>query len=358
MIEDNLYYSKKLTTNYPMISSYPFHANLLSIISNTDEYLSWFYNYYIQLEIPPIGHWLGTRLDFYTPLLWKSCPWIYYQRISRDLLAKKWKSICEFIIDSIDLGYYAYFNIDRFYISEYDSSHKEHRVHDIFVFGYNLKNKTFNIADNFRDNKYYYANASFDEIMESYLNVDDNWLFGVELIKFRKKGEYKFDISIVKDFLVDFLESKNTKERYRLPSEQVAISEGMKNAYINNSNLHAGGWKFGRDIYNVLREYIGLIDNKNNDVDLRSFHVLKEHKVVMLGRLKYLYDNQYISNIERIYSNYEDVKEWTIILLNLMIKYSICGNENILERATKLLYDIEMVEYNVLSEVLNQIIKG
>ncbi len=43
-------HSKQLPMKYPFITSYPSHANLISVLSNYQEAVPWIYNFYIQLE--------------------------------------------------------------------------------------------------------------------------------------------------------------------------------------------------------------------------------------------------------------------------------------------------------------------
>lgn len=105
---------KILTMTPPFITSYPNHANILSVISHDDETIPWLLNSYIQLEAPKMLT-NGLRMDYYTSVLWKTCPWVYYQRMSRELILRKWDSIVDFIVDCIDLGYYVYFLIDTYY---------------------------------------------------------------------------------------------------------------------------------------------------------------------------------------------------------------------------------------------------
>ncbi len=115
-------YEKILPMNYPVITSYPTHANILSCVTQYEDSMQWFYDYYIQLfggrDVSQ-----GCYMDFFAPIPWKSCPWINYQRISRDLIAKKWDSITEFFIECINSGYYLFLYLDQFHIP--DSGHHQ-----------------------------------------------------------------------------------------------------------------------------------------------------------------------------------------------------------------------------------------
>ena len=135
---------KILPVKYPEITSYPHHANLLSILSNNQEHLAWFYNHYFQLAIRESqdkGLDFYKRLDFYIGYgvftLIKNCPFIADHGLSIDLIRMKWDHIVDFMIDSINCGYYIYFLIDEFYISAYQNAlMKQHFFHDIMIFEY------------------------------------------------------------------------------------------------------------------------------------------------------------------------------------------------------------------------------
>lgn len=125
---------------YPIITCYPNHANLISVISQNENYTSWFLNNYIQLFADKNDYKKNLlRLDFYTNNLWQSCPFVYYQKISRQFLSKFNTSIIDFCIEALELSSYIYFLVDVFYISNYQSAYKKwHNVHDIFIYGVDL----------------------------------------------------------------------------------------------------------------------------------------------------------------------------------------------------------------------------
>lgn len=324
----------------PPITSYPSHANLLSVILNHEEAKPWFYNYYIQLEAPSGGN--GVRLDFYTTLLYKTCPWIYYQRVSRELAAKKWSSITEFIIDSIDLGYYVYLMVDEYFIPGYMNYQQEHQRHDIFIFGYDLESKTFNVADCFLDGRYYYTTAAFDRIETGYHHIPaaEDWMDGIELIRFRKKHEYNFDLSLILCFIEDYLNSQNTSQRYKIPSEYWC--DGMpRQSFV-----------FGLKIYDLLQEHLEQSVKQKTDPDLRPFHVLWDHKTVMVSRIKFLGENQYLRNADSFYQSYREIARESLIVRNLLIKMLFLGNDTKIKSMQMRLTQIAATEREVLLRML------
>lgn len=330
----------------PPITTYPSHADLLSVILNHEESYAWFYNYYIQLEAPPDG--VGVRLDFYTTLLFKTCPFIYYQRISRDLVAQKWGKISDYIIDCLDLGYYVYFLVDRYYIPEYAEYQKRHRIHDIFVFGYNLSEKTFNVADCFSGGLYRYAKATFTQIESGYENFHltgrPDWFDGVESISYRNKFDYAFDINLVIEFIEDYLSSKSTSQRYKIPSEKYC-AEGLERK----------NFVYGLAIYQLLQEHIKRSREYLN-FDIRPFSLLWNHKTVMQDRIKYLAGNNYLRDWVFPAEEYARFAEETLNLRNMIIETMVSRNPKYIDFMIEKLGEIALRERDVLEKMLESII--
>ncbi|WMJ86462.1 hypothetical protein [Anaerocolumna sp. MB42-C2] len=349
-MDTNHIYFKVLPMQYPQITCYPFHANLLSVVGNYQESIPWFYNYYIQLEVKR-NYENGVRLDFYTTLLWKCCPWIYFQRLSRDFILRKWDSIIDFIIDSIDLGYYVYFIANYFYIPISKNYNQYHKVHDIFIFGYDKNTQMFDVADFFRDGIYEYAKVPFSCINIAYNSLSEcskqhDWLNGVELISFFKRSEYhnnkeldyRFDPALVKSFICDYITSSNTLEKYKIPTEK----------WKRN-------WVYGVEIYDFLIEYLEQLSSNKVPFDTRPFAVLNDHKKLMMMRIKFMGENSFLYNWKDLYQDYSNVLNRASILKGLWIKYSISSDKKLLNRMILIINEIKKIEIDVLTSLCNNI---
>lgn len=96
-------------------------------------------------------------MDFFTPYLWESCPWISYQRLHRTFVNNKWDSFTGFLIESIKQGYYVLAWFDHYYVPKHSFFQKIHKLHDCFVYGYDIEKEVFYIANFLTDNKYLYS---------------------------------------------------------------------------------------------------------------------------------------------------------------------------------------------------------
>ena len=336
---------------YPPITCYPYQANLLSVILNTKKAIPWYFNNFIQLEGPKKNE-NSMRIDFYSSLLWKTCPWLYYQRISRELVDIGWNSIVNFIIDSINQGYYIYFTVNTYFISIYPDYQKKHRIHDIFVYGYNNTENILFVADNFKNGIYSYEGITYNELKEGFNNItltkgygnfenEIDWIAGIELISFREKYGYDFDINLIISDLTDYISSKNSHKKYWPRSDSY--------------------WKqnctYGIKIYDLLIDYIKELIDDNKEYDLRPFHVLYEHKSVMLSRIKYMGNNNFLNNYLVLYNKYVEIKNNCLVIRNFMIKSTISNNnKKILKKVKLLLSETKINEYNIIKDLLANII--
>ncbi|AEY66125.1 hypothetical protein [Clostridium sp. BNL1100] len=333
---------KILKTIYPPITSYPTHANILSTALINDESIIWFYDYYIQLFA---GKDLSENcyVDFFAPIAWKCCPWIHYQRINREFIENKWSSICEFLVDSIDSGYYAFLYLNQFYISDFPWAYQSKNfMHDTYVFGYDAQEEVFYTAD-FYKHKYGHAKVNFTEMEKAFSttnlsNIND-FLQGIVLVAPVKYEKYNFNIKRTISFINDFLNSETGLKSY---------TDGYRHDVEQNSTEFC----FGMDVYKLLEDFLTLLSCGNSCKDYRPFNVLVDHKTLMLMRIEYLGVNGYLKNWKNIYMKYEVIRKNTITLHNIILKIFVSGNMGKIENAINLIRQIAVDEKVALEMII------
>jgi len=338
-------YEKILPMHYPVITSYPTHANILSCVMQYEDSLQWFYDYYIQLfggrDVSQ-----GCYMDFFAPISWKSCPWINYQRISRDLIAKKWDSITEFFIECINSGYYLFLYLDQFHIPDSDPYQDYHFMHDTFIFGYNTQENSFNVADFYKNSKYGYGTVSFSQLEDAYndasnINSQYDFLQGIVLIKPVKYEGYTCNTNTIATFLNDYLLARTT-------------SKGYTDGYRPDVEHHKEMWCFGVDVYELLMNHIETCF-ADNSIEVKSFHALVDHKTLMLMRIKHLSECKYLSNANLVYDGYKEIEKQTLVLRNTVIKYVLSKNEKTIKSAMDLIPRIKIKEQQVIETFLDNL---
>ena len=343
-------------TNTP-ITSYHYHADLLSVILCKDNYnypdsypedynTSWLYNNHINLEAPPInGVNDFRRFDFHIPFsAWKTCPFVYYQRLSRDMVRAKWDNVVEFVIDSINLGNYICLDFDRYYLENTFWYKQKHLLHDLFVYGYDSDKQVVFFAEYLEHGRYTHSEMSFDEFItgcESAFNTEHEAnINGFELIKPRDE-RYDFDIRKVTDGIVDYLSSKCS-----------AIQQ------FNSDNIKYYRQKFvyGIEIYNHVLYYLEYYALHHTDLyDQRMFHVLEEHKTVMLSRLQWMGNHEFLNNADSLCERYAEVKEQATVLKALHMKLNLVSGEKktkLLANMAEKVKSLRKAECEMLSDVL------
>ncbi len=332
---------KILKTIYPPITSYPTHANILSTALINEEAIKWFYDYYIQLfarkDLSSFCY-----VDFFAPISWKCCPWIHYQRISREFVERKWGSITEFLIDSIDSDYYAFLYLNQFYIPDFSLAYQSRDLmHDTYVYGYDAQEEVFYTADFYKYN-YGYAKVKFSNIEKAFSTTNlcdmDDFLQGIVLVAPTKYEKYNFNVKRTVSFINDFLNSELGFRSY---------TEGYRQDVEQNS----ADFCFGMDIYRLLEELLTL----QTCMDIRPFYVLFDHKKLMLMRIEYLGVNGYLKNWETIYSKYEIIKKKAKTLLNIILKIYVSGNIEKIKKAIDLLRQIAIDEKLTLKMIIKNL---
>lgn len=348
---------------YPPITSYPSHANLLSVLLGHEKALPWIHNHYIQLygvrkdkEVP----WF----DFYaTGTHWNLCPWIEEFRIGRALIDRKWTSFTEFIVDCVETGYYVCATVDRFFVPGHRSYQRSHVAHEIFIFGFDLENQNVDVADFFANGKYEYRKATFGQIEQGFRGVsasyspcgdDDTWdyLRGADMLcptDFLEEvgGGYSFDIEQLKMLLDDYLHSRNTFAPMWSCIPQVAV--------VHNSVETV----YGLNCYNLLREFLeDCVGDGVYHIDIRPFHLLWDHKKAMLMRIEYLGTNNILRDARGIYQRYKAIERESLINRNLALKCLITGDRGILTRIDERLRRIVEKERSVLRLLLRNLAKS
>ena len=125
---------------------------------------------------------------------------------------------------------------------------------------------------------------------------------------------YDVDTTLIRDTLREYLNSQDTKNHFRM----------MRNRFNDTT--------FGVEVYDVaLDRIMKQMQSEEPDFDIRALHVMYDHKVLMLERIKYLMANGYLNYDADLIAEYEEVVKNMQAARNLLIKISI--NEDVAEAA-------------------------
>lgn len=330
MFETN--HIKLLPVKYPRITSFPHIAALLSIIDNYNETSTWFFSRFIQLynkENDINDSVRGNFLDAYDIY---NCPFLDGIYIERDNVYTEFGSFINFAINYIDNGYYILVNMDNFHIPHSHAYNSIHFRHETFIYGYDLYNQEFMVADFYKGNKYDYKKVNFYLIE---LAFRDYHLTGAPIewgtVGLFKYGSvtFKVDTESIRRSISDYLASEDTTNKWDKFNRKIVFGIAYYDYFINclNSNIY----------------------------DIRQAYILMDHKKAMVERVNFLGENNLLDNAIYLCSEYKQIEQKSVTLLNLLIKFTISKDAEILNRLISGYIDMAQIERNLLFVMLKNL---
>ncbi|MNW35619.1 hypothetical protein D3C74_126190 [compost metagenome] len=317
----------------PAFYTYNVYGSVTSMLSNNDKYLPWLYNNFIQIRY--VEDWDSYFFDNHHTLL-DNIPWINHHQIPRDILNRKWQSLTDFIIESLHSDYYLYFYVDRSYISVSKQYQQATHWHEIFVYGYDERKRTFLVADNLADGKYIRTECPAEEIEQGYYSiVSDNEFFkNVHLLSIREEQDYSLQLDQIAESIRRYLNSSITvdlsfKEKTLFGIKAVEYSiEKVKD------KLHSAPFV---------------------QIDRRAFHLFWEHKIIMLQRLRYLMELAILKPDDDVLERYTMIVNHHESLRNLVLKFNLNNDWKLLSRIEHQLHTYLQLESTLLYGVMNEL---
>lgn len=338
---------KCLLITDPFITTYTQHAHLLSILSGHERLQPWIFSNYIQLYIN--RDYIHNWGDFYFPCSYDlrpsdTCPWIHSQKIDRGLINRRWDSVTDFIIENINENNYIQIMVNCYYISVHERYKNENRMHDLFIYGYDLEREVLYASDFFNKGKYSNKEITFTDFNKAYSEYDSainhDYLFGlVYMYRLNSDCNYIFNIQNIINSIDSYLTC-------RIP-EYWDI--------FNREDLYR--IVFGREIYATLKNYLQReIFTNESGFERRPFHLLYDHKKMMSLRIKFLYEQGVLD--ETIASNniFRELEELARNIIYLLIKYQVSRKKSIVtDKIPSLLNEIEEKEFDCLSALVSSL---
>lgn len=326
----------------------------LSILAGSNNYLPWLYSNFIQLycmtydEIDDRQKKDGEYyyfdqidFDFYSPHSthnhWiMNNPFFDSECLNRSFLDQFELNLTDFLISMIEQDKYIYLFVDEYYLNK-----KHHYMHNIMIHGYDLESKCF-FSSGYINGSYETYTIDFKILEKSFYPDIDFFPYPYNMLYvMRVKKDICYDFSLLQTcrLLSDYLFSSNTGNNYSLVHHR---------NHFNNVSF-----TYGVETYGVLLNLLGSPTDDSNKLDIRPFHTLKEHKNVMLSRLRFMEDNDMISSSHS--QNYVEINRESEIIKSLIMKYSFNKSNSVLVNASIRLNRIREKEFGILEKVLGEI---
>ena len=335
------------------ITTYLHRSLPLCAILVYDKYLPWYYNNFIQVFSYTDSNgnvelnYLEGR-DCYIEIVDVVC--LGYH------LLKNEKSILEFIIEKINMGYYLVMNVDEFYLPNKGEYHKNHFVHSSLIYGYDNNTKCLKAIGFNQERLFTELTFDYSEFTDAYENgkihykKDAPWCdwSAVQLIRPKSfEGEFPFIITRFINELEEYLFSKSDLRRlysFEYQPEQV---------------------EFGFKIYDVFVKNLHNLLDGNMTIDYRAAHLLSEHKKCLYDRIGYVISKYQLSGeITELHKQYmEIVKRWNNIRLKYLSQFlkdiDFMNNSQkqkyLIHNVINEINEVKEMEYSILEKIIEEL---
>lgn len=313
---------------HPLINTYNCYASLFSIVPINEENKAWFYSNFIQICYDNNYNWYF----FENHNILDTCPWLENYKLRREMIRKGFSSIQNFLVDAINNDFYCYFIVNLYYVPAAQYYGNIDFSHEIMVYGYDLIDKEFHIANNFSGGKYVLSKCSFDQMDKAFNSVPIDW---IDICMYRQK---------VIDYRVDF------NKRYFVNSLKSYITGQPSIIQPSFPAWWTYDCKYGLAVYQHLIEIVNNMPAEDY-LDKRAFYLLQEHKQFMILRLEFIHEYLNI-DVSDFINNYMEMKRNSFLLNNLALKYNSTKNINLLDKIITYIEDIMNQEEAVMRDML------
>lgn len=322
-----------LPVKYPPITSFPAIANYLSILwVYRDKVLPWISDRYIQLVIRPY-HPI-TRADFYDQadpgnyiIPENYCPFIGWLRNNQT--TAHFNNFSEYIEYQIKQGYYLDACLDNFYMSCSYYFNKHHHIHQTFIYGFNSEKRQVFVSDFYDDGRYTRETVSYNEINKSIEGID----YFINLYKY-EDFDYTINLDLLKLSIEDYINSKDSIKNFEYSC-----------ASYNRDIL------YGLNFY----KYIIEVFCTEETIDIRPFHILYDHKMMMKIRLDYLLELNIFDNnrLKQIYAINDSLITDSLTLRNMVLKFNFSHNKNLLNKIIEKVVALKKLDHDLFKNLLD-----
>lgn len=327
-----------LPVEYPWITTYPLFANPLSILLQYQNTYHYLYSSFIQI----ICCKKNGAISFFD-FNYKYCPFINVQKINRSII-RDFSDYLTALKYFLSKGYYLYFLINPKYIEAYRMS--EDSFHDIFVYGFNDEERTFNIADNFTG-KYSFRVCSYVELERAILEIDPKFegylgfYGGIELLSFNSNEKYtgpfiNKNILRVRDSLLHYIRGTGD---WNSSSPEMRVEAYGANKFVYGIN-----------------SYRFLVDNlQTNGIEKLHFpscYLIYDHKMQLSRVIEYLIQMNALPNLQKYRDTAKVLCSISQKNIYYLLKEGIRKNVKIEKRIVENYMQMEKYEKQLIKDIL------
>lgn len=201
--------------------------------------------------------------------------------------------------------------------------------HELFIYGYDNEEKFFYVGDFTFHGKYSLERISYDELKEAY---EETYTYNnggsMALWKINAHAKYDFDVKLVYKCLQEYLVG-------------ISYNQRCVKCYFQAPDNICGIYTYD---FLVLHMY------EHERQMLKCLHNLYDHKKLMLERLIYMEDKEFIP--KTFSKQFKKITSDAGIICNLYIKYELTLNTEYLDKIVIMLLEIKNNEKRLYSKIL------
>ncbi len=326
------------------ITSYPHHSCYMSILGNNSDYQNAILDAYIQLAFNATGRRLDFSIGVDIVEFMEHLPFLEGKYIDRKVMRQYHTKYAEYIKDHIISGYYVYLLVNYFYISaDQDCFHKRHRIHDLFIYGFEGKKKVFLVKDFLGGSRYKGFEVTYEEMNQAGANLEleRDWLRGIK--SYRQKSmiheEIYFHTSVIIEEIAKYI-------------------NGKKSGYASLNDIRKRqdyAYYYGSHIYDqIVKECIYRFEH-GEFMDTRCFHILFEHKKCLLNLCQNLNRDYKLNNAGSILKQFQSILNMAYILRNFSLAYNVAASKKSYKNILKFLVKICNAETEAMALLIKNI---
>lgn len=325
-----------------LITTYLYNAYTETITKTHPDYLDWKMNHYIQLVYykQPIE---GILIDYVAGTVFSNHKLLstsyegdkFYERSDKE-------KVINLVIDYLNQGKKLYFIVDDFYCPYRPSYQKNHNKHDMMIIDVDIEKKEF-MYYGYCNGMYALKEILFDNFYLAFSFGD----ICVLALSVNNQVRYEFSIHRLVAALTDYINGGDSFEH---------IDVCVDNTEYMNEYM----WKpryqyrdvFGINVYERVQKYLSIF---MEEVDIRIFHLLLQHKQHMLEILNYCDEKILHHTLSQEIEAYQEAVRLSDEVLLACIKYNRKRNDSLIIIIKNKIQKIKEVEYDTFSRFIGKV---
>jgi hypothetical protein len=330
------------------------YVRLCAIMSD-EKYLPWFVERFININISR-----EFLIDYFIPGEFN--PFSFYDEVLEFEEIKSKENIIEGIIEAISSNGYVLLLCDEYHISGTPSYQKNHLLHEMLIFGYDLSTKEADfVFTNVNGKIWGTFTIGFDNLVEAFKsglevinNKPEDWkwicIYGLPVSVFYLKDSFN---------RAPRLEAVYNSLVKNLQGGEIAFDRAF-DRNINGSGIFRNGVSVYKSYYDDLyKRLLGIEDKKlfnssgYEQVILLGMKYLYENKKALAFRLNYLNDKGYLIIPDALLQEMNELCNFIDKAVVFMAIYGYTFDEGRLEKGVELFKEAQKLDIKISTMLID-----